>query len=319
MTFAAPLVLIALLVVPALAAVYLAAQRRRRRAAATLAAAALTASVTPHVPGARRHVAPLLLAVALAALIVAAARPQHVVVEPVKGAAFLLANDISNSMKATDVRPSRLAAAQAAASRFVARLPSSALVGQMAFARRPEVLQSPTSDHALDQSAIRSLAPGGGGTAIGATISQAVAILSALRSADGHRPPGAIVLLSDGGSNVGDSPVAAARAAKTAHIPIETIALGTSAGTITERKHGQTVTGHVPVQTRTLAAIAAASGGHAYTAADAADATAIYTHLAATLGHRRVIQRLDLVFAGGALALLVVAGALSLAWFGRLI
>ena len=181
----------------------------------------------------------------------------------------------------------------------------------MAFARRPEVLQSPTTDHALDQSAIRALAPGGGGTAIGAAITTAVQILSGLRSAQEHRPPGAIVLLSDGGSNVGDSPVAAARAARAAHIPIETIALGTSHGTITERRHGQVVTGHVPVSTRELAAIAAASGRAGLhpppTPPTRPRSTPIW---AATLGRRRVTHELDVVFAGGALALLVLAGGL---------
>jgi Ca-activated chloride channel family protein len=318
-SFAAPLVLLALVLIPGLAAGYAGRQRRRRRAAAEFAAPALTASVTPRRPGLRRHVPPLLLALALAALIVAIARPQRSVAVPLRGAAFMLANDVSNSMTATDVRPTRLRAAQAAASKFVSALPASALVGQMAFARHPEVLQSPTTDHALDQAAIRSLAPGGGGTAIGATITTAVKILSGLRAAGDRRTPGAIVLLSDGGSNVGASPVAAARQARAAHIPIETIALGTSRGTITERRHGRTVTGRVPVSTRLLAAVAAASGGRAYSSVNAAGAKAIYTHLAATLGHHRVTRDLDVSFAGGALALIVAAGGLSLAWFGRLI
>ena len=319
MTFAAPPVLIALLAIPALVAWYVAVQRRRRRAAAAFAAPALTASVIPHRPGLRRHGPPLLVAIALAALIVAAARPQRSVAVPVRGAAFVLANDVSDSMTATDVRPTRLQAARAAASRFVSQLPASALVGQMAFARRPAVLQSPTTDHALAQAAIEQLAPGGGGTAIGETITTAVRILTTLRTAGGKRPPGAIVLLSDGGSNVGPSPVAAARRARAAHIPVYTIALGTTRGTITERRRGATVTSPVPVAPATLDSIAAASGGRAYTAADAAGARAIYTRLATKLGRKPVKRDLDVAFAGGALALLVAGGGLSLAWFHRLI
>ena len=273
----------------------------------------------PARPGLRRHAPPLLIAIALAALIVAAARPQRSVAVPVRSAAFVLANDVSDSMTATDVRPTRLQAAQAAAARFVSQLPGTALVGQMAFARRPSVLQSPTADHALEQAAIEQLAPGGGGTAIGETITTAVRILTTLRTAQGKRPPGAIVLLSDGGSNVGPSPVTAARHARAAHIAIDTIALGTDHGTITQRRRGRAVTSSVPVAPATLRAIAAASGGRAYTAADAASATAIYSRLAARLGHTTKKRDLDVTFAGGALALLVAGGGLALAWFGRII
>ncbi len=319
MTFATPLVLAALAAIPALGAWYLAEQRRRAAAAAAFTAPILTASVAPNRPGFRRHIPMIILAVALAALIVAAARPQRTVAVPVKSAAFMLANDISDSMTATDVRPTRLAAAKNAALRFVFELPGEALVGQMSFARRPLVLQSPTADHALTSSAIRQLAPGGGGTAIGETITTAVRILSGLRTAQNKRPPSAIVLLSDGASNVGPGPVLAARQAKAAHIPIETIALGTSRGTISYQRRGQTVTSAVPVSPAELRAIAAASGGHAYTAADAASADAVYRQLATRLGHRQVKRDLNTVFAGGALVLVAAASGLSLAFFGRLI
>lgn len=319
MTFATPPVLAGLLAIPALGAWYLGQQRRRVRGAAAFATPILTPSVAPHRPGFRRHLPMIILAVALTALIVAAARPQRTIAVPVKSAAFMLANDISDSMTATDVRPTRLAAAQSAALRFVAELPAEALVGQMSFARRPVVLQSPTTDHALTSSAIRQLAPGGGGTAIGETITTAVRVLTGLRTAQGKRPPSAIVLLSDGASNVGPGPALAARQAGTAHIPIETIALGTRGGTISYRRHGHTVTSAVPVSSAELRAIAAASGGHAYSATDAASANAVYRRLATRLGHRQVKRDLDPIFAGGALALVAAAGGLTLAFFGRLI
>lgn len=319
MTFATPLFLVALVVVPALAGWYLAEQRRRARAAAAFTASVLAPSVTPNRPGFRRHAPMVILAVALAALIVSAARPQRTVAVPVKSAAFMLASDVSDSMKATDVQPSRLEAAKRAALRFVAGLPGEALVGQMSFARRPIVLQSPTTDHALASSAIRQLAPGGGGTAIGETITTAVRTLSGLRTAQNKRPPGAIVLLSDGASNVGPGPVLAAQQAKAAHIPIYTIALGTARGTIARQRHGRTVTSAVPVSSTELAAIATASGGHAYTAADAAGANAVYHQLATQLGHKQAKRDLNTFFAGGALVLLVCATGLSLGWFGRLI
>ncbi|MDQ2897859.1 MAG: VWA domain-containing protein [Actinomycetota bacterium] len=319
MTFASPLVLVALAVIPALGAWYLGEQRRRVRAAAAFAAPVLTPSVTPNRPGFRRHAPMVILAVALAALIVGAARPQRTAAVPVKSAAFMLASDVSNSMTATDVPPSRLQAAKRAALKFVAGLPSEALVGQMSFARRPVVLQSPTTDHALTRSAIRQLVPGGGGTAIGDTITTAVRALSGLRTAQNARLPSAIVLLSDGASNVGPGPVLAAQQARAAHIPIYTIALGTRRGAITHQSHGHTITSAVPVSTTELGAIATASGGRAYTAADAASANAVYRQLATRLGHKHVKRDLNTLFAGGALVLLVSAAGLSLGWFGRLI
>ena len=111
-------------------------------AAAAFSSPALAASVTPRRPGWRRHAPVIVLGLALAALIVAAAKPQKTVAVPVRSAAFMLANDVSDSMKATDVAPSRLAAAQRAALRFVAALPARR-------ARRPDVLR-PASRRAPD-------------------------------------------------------------------------------------------------------------------------------------------------------------------------
>ncbi len=318
MSFSSPFVLIALLAIPVLIAWYVGQQRRRERAAGAFVAPVLTASVAPRRPGWRRHVPMIAFAIAIAVLIVAAARPERTVAVPVNSAAIMLANDISSSMTATDVRPSRLAAAKQAASKFVAGVPGSVLVGQMQFARRPVILQSPTTDHAETQAAIAQLRPGGGGTAIGETITTALRTLTALKSTNGKRPPGAIVLLSDGTSNVGADPLAAARQAKTDHIPVDTIALGTASGTIPVKHGSHTVNAPVPVSSQELAQIASASGGHAYTAADSAHASAVYAHLAKQLGRKKVKDELTYGFAGGALALLLVGGGLSLFWFGRL-
>jgi Ca-activated chloride channel family protein len=317
-SFSSPFVLVALLVIPALVAWYVSHQRNRAKAAEAFVAPALTRSVAPTRPGWRRHAPMVAVAIALALLIVAAARPQRTKAVPVNSAAIMLANDVSNSMNATDVSPSRLAAAKQAASKFVAGVPSQVLVGQMQFARRPVVLQSPTTDHSQTQAAIAELRPGGGGTAIGETITTAVHTLTALKSTTGKRPPGAIVLLSDGASNVGPSPLTVARQAKADHIPIYTIAIGTASGTIPIKRGDQTVTTPVPVSPQELGQIASLSGGRAYTAANSADARAVYAHLAKQLGHKKVKDELTYGFAGGALALLLVGGGLSLFWFGRL-
>jgi Ca-activated chloride channel homolog len=318
-SFSAPIVLAALVAIPALVAWYVSQQRRQARAAETFVASPLTPSLAPHRPGWRRHAPMVAFAIAIAVLIVAAARPQRTVAVPITSAAIMLANDVSNSMTATDVRPSRLAAAKQAARRFVSGVPSQMLVGQMQFARRPVVLQSPTAEHSLTQGAIAQLRPGGGGTAIGETINTALRALTTLKAAGGKRPPSAIVLLSDGASNVGLSPLAAARRAKADHIPIDTIALGTPDGTIQVKRHGQIVNTPVPVSFNELRQIAVASGGRAYTAANSADASAVYAHLATQLGHKKAKRELTAGFAGGGLVLLLIGSSMSLLWFGRLV
>jgi Ca-activated chloride channel family protein len=317
-SFSSPLVLLGLVVIPALIRSYVGQQRRRARAAEVFVSPALTLSVAPRRPGWRRHAPMLAFAVAVAALIVAAARPQRTVALPVDNAAIMLANDISDSMMATDVRPSRLGAAQRAAKRFVTGVPSTVELGQIEFARKPILLQSPTTDHSLTQAAIERLRPGGGGTAIGDAILTALHALTTLPANGGKRPPSAIVLLSDGSSNVGTSPLVAARQAKAQHVPVYTIALGTANGTIPIKLGSQTVNTPVPVSSQELAQIASSSGGRAYTATDSANASAVYAHLATQLGHKTVKRELTASFAGGGLAMLVIGSVLSLAWFGRL-
>jgi Ca-activated chloride channel family protein len=319
-SFSSPLVLIGLVAVPVLVAWYLRQQRRRRDVAAAFAAPLLTASVAPRRPGWRRHAPMLAFAVAIALLIAAAAKPQRTVAVPVNSAAIMLLNDVSSSMSATDVAPSRLGAAKKAASTFVSGVPGSVQVGLLEFARRPVLLQSPTTNHALTLGAISGLNPAGGGTAIGEAITTALHTLTTLPRKDGKRPPGAIVLLSDGSSNVGPGPLAAARQAKADHIPIYTISLGTPSGTIPiKKKNGQTVAAPVPVSSPELAEIAQSSGGRAYTAADSTKASAVYAHLAVALGHKKVKHEITADVAGGGLVLLLVGGAMTLMWFGRIV
>ena len=319
MSFSSPLVLVALVAIPVLVTWYWGRQRRRSKAAEAFVTPALTLSVAPRRPGWRRHAPLLVFTIAIAVLIVAAARPQRTVAVPVDSAAIMLENDVSSSMTASDVRPSRLTAAKHAATRFVAGVPGTVLVGQIEFARRPILLQSPTTDHSLTQGAIAALRPGGGGTAIGEAITTALHVLTTLPAKGGKRPPGAIVLLSDGSSNVGPGPLTAARQAKADHIPVYTIALGTPHGTIPIKRGTTTVNAPVPVSSQELAEIAAASGGRAYTAADSAHASAVYAHLATRLGHKKVKRELTAGFVGGGLVLLLVGSGLSLLWFGRLV
>jgi Ca-activated chloride channel family protein len=274
--------------------------------------------VAPERPGVRRVIPPLLLALALAALIVAAARPQVRVTRPVKGATVMLTNDVSNSMTSTDVKPTRLGAAQKAAISFTNTVVGTIAVGSIEFARRPTLLQSPSTDHSLARQAIASLKPGGGGTAIGEAIETGLTSIKNAPKVAGKRPPGAIVLLSDGTSNVGVSPITAAAAAKQQKVKIYTIAIGTSHGTQKETKDGKSVSTPVPVNPTELRQIAKTSGGTFYAAPNRATARTIYTNLATQLGHRKVEQGLIAEVAGAGLVLLVLGGGLSLRWFGAL-
>jgi Ca-activated chloride channel family protein len=318
MSFAAPLVLLALLAIPLLGWWYGIEQRQRRRAAGAFVTPALQPSVAPEQPRWRRHAPMAAFALALAALVLAAARPQRSVAVPLTDGAVMLADDVSSSMGSTDVTPSRLRAALQADKRFLDAVPGSIRVGLLEFARRPTLMQSPTTDLSVVRAALRPPRLSGG-TAIGDAISMAARVLTSLRSPSGKRPPGAIVLLSDGASNVGPDPLAAARRAAAAHIPIYTVAVGTPQGTITVRRGPRVATVPVPVSTEQLAQLARASGGRSFTAGDAGGLSAVYAHLAAELGHKHIRQEISSSFAGGGLVLLLLGSVLSLRWFGRLV
>jgi Ca-activated chloride channel homolog len=189
-------------------------------------------------------------------------------------------------------------------------------VGVMAFNQTPTILQSPTTDRIAVKAALQRLRSSGG-TATGNAVRAAVRILAA---GPGKPPPAAIVLLSDGKSTSGVSPVAAAQEAGRRHIPIYTVALGTATGTITiPRPGGGTETRPVPPDPETLRQIAAASGGQAYQAADAQRLSQVYERLGSQLGRKNVPRQISSLFAAAALVLLLAGATLTLRWFGRLI
>lgn len=319
MTFASPLVLLALLVLPALVVLYVGQSRARARASASFANPALAAAVTPRRPGFRRHIPFVILALAIAGLVVAAARPQTTIAVPVEKASIMLATDTSGSMQATDVKPSRLVAVQRAAVAFSRRVPKRVNVGVMQFGGRAAVLQSPTTDREAVRTAVARLAPRGG-TAMGDAIVTALRALKKPADITGKRPPAALLLISDGASTRGVDPIAAAQQARRAKIPVYTVALGTAAGTITVKKaDGSTETRRVPPDPSTLRQVARASGGQFFTAADAKGLDAIYKKLGSQLGRKQQKHEISSSFAGGALLLLLLGAGTSLRLFGRLI
>jgi Ca-activated chloride channel homolog len=318
MSFLHPAVLVTLGAIPLLIAWYIRQQRRRDRAASAFAAPALTPSVAPRRPRWRRHVPMLVFALALAVLIAAAARPQRTEAVPVDTASIMLVNDTSGSMAARDVAPSRLVAAERAAARFLSSVPASVRVGLIEFNSTVTLLQSPTTDHALVRSALAQLRLTGG-TAIGDALRSALHTLASVPKESGKQPPAAIVLLSDGSSDVGSDPLTAAQQAAAEHIPVYTVELGTPNGTVTEKRGTRTITVPVPPDPQQLAEIARMSHGQAFTATDAKGLATVYERLGTELGHKKVKREITASFAGGGLLLLVLGSVTSLTWFGRLV
>ncbi|HEX4110578.1 MAG TPA: VWA domain-containing protein [Solirubrobacteraceae bacterium] len=319
MRFVTPLALLGLLVVPVLLAVHLRRERERRHDADAFAPALLLPSVAPVRPGWRRHVPVACVMLALALLVIAAARPRTHSVETINGSAIMLANDVSGSMAATDIKPNRITAAQRAADTLVLALPRNVRVGSLMFDQDPTVLQLPTTDHLAVLRALGRLRVMGG-TATGNAVMAALSILRSTPQPIGGRPTRAIVLISDGDSTSGVSPLSAAKQAGQMRIPIYTVALGTPNGKIDVKfPNGRTAVEPAPPDPTLLASMAKASGGKTFTATDAKKLTDIYRQLGGSLGRHTVTHELALAFVLAALAALAAALVGSLAWFGRLI
>jgi Ca-activated chloride channel family protein len=299
-SFAKPVFLIGLVLIPLLLALYVRAERRPH----AFAPASLLPSVVRHRPRWRRHAAVTGYGVALAALLVGLARPQATVAVPTEQARVMIVTDRSGSMLATDVAPNRLAAAKKAASTFLDAVPDSVRVGAVAFNQKAEVLQSPTRDHDAVGEALRTIKAAG-------TTATGDAITAALGDIKG-KAPAAIVLLSDGKSVRGSDPLAAARTAAERKIPIYTVALGTANGTINGGRR-------VPPDPQTLAAIARVTKGRAFTAKDVKALDQVYKRLGSQVATEKRKVEVTSLFAGGALALMVLSALSSIRWFGRVL
>jgi Ca-activated chloride channel family protein len=309
MSFASPVVLLALGLVPLLLGAYLLAARRRRRYAVRYTALETLASVASAVPARRRHLPAALATLAAAALVLAIARPQVSVAVPVERASIMLVTDTSGSMNATDVDPSRIAAARSAAAAFVDEVPDRRRVGLIGFSDTASELAAPTEDHATVKRAIASLRADGA-TATGDALQLA---LDALAPRDGERAaPAAIVLLSDGKRTAGKDPLPVAREAARRGIPISTISLGTDAGVIEDPARPWIPPTQVPPDPETMRAIARVSKGQAYSVADAGKLDAIYERLGSRLGTKQEDREVTAGFAAVGLLLLASAVAFGL-------
>jgi len=316
-SFSSPWWLLALLLLPLLVGAYLWRERQRQRSAAAWANPALVPNLVDRAPGRRRHIPVALLLVALAAMIIGVARPHATVTTRREEASVLLAIDVSRSMGATDVPPTRLQAAKTAAISFADKVPDKFRIGVVAFSTRAQVALPPTTNRDFLRAALASLHTGEG-TAIGDAVALA-ASLGRRQRADGVVPPTSVLLISDGARDGGRRPpLVAARQAKAQHVPVYTILLGTPNGVVQHKlPGGYNETLRVPPSAQTLQAIARTSGGEFFTASNDRRLSTVYDTLRSRLGHKRQSREITDGFAGGAALLLLAAGGLSAIWFRR--
>lgn len=324
MSFREPLFLLAILAVPLLGLLYWTMQGQRQAEGRRFADPALLPNLVTGQPGWRRHVPVLLLLAAIASLSVAIARPERTVSKPKRQATVMLVTDVSASMNATDVRPNRLAAAQAAARRFAKQVPETFGIGFVAFNASAELRLPPTTDRPRLEAVVEGLRAEGG-TAMGDGIQTAVqAIRQRQREqqqgfASAQPTPSAIILLSDGANSAGAAePRAAAEEARRLNVPIYAIALGTEQGTITlTNPLGIDQTVAVPPDSETLRDIADITRGRFFDAADSDQLDRVYQALGSRIGFERVPQEITVLFVGLGVVLLLVGGGLGVRWFGR--
>jgi Ca-activated chloride channel homolog len=318
-TFQAPLLLLLLAAVPLVAVLYALMQKRRRKYAIVYTNVDLLAAVAGR--SYSRHIPAVFALLALAALLIAIARPQRVVDAERREANVLLVFDTSGSMLATDVVPSRLQAAQLAGKTFVDKVPEGFRVGVISFGSTAQQLSEPTTDKAQVKATIDALQVKGA-TAMGdalklAVNSARVPVPDGLGGA--KRLPAAIVLLGDGASTRGDDPIDVVQDTKKFKIPVYTVALGTQGGVLTHTDPNTGVTNSEPVppDLLTLQDIARDTGGQFFATADARRLEAVYANIGTRLTKTKEKQQVTSAFAGIALVLLVAGAGFGLARMGR--
>ena len=318
LSFQWPEALAALAVVPLLAGLYVLGERRRTRAGARFGNPALLPNVVGRGPGLRRHVPLAVLLVAVAAMIVGVARPHATVSVKREEATVVLAMDVSRSMTANDVRPTRLRAAEAAAKAFLGKVPEKFQVALVSFGSRAVVVVAPTPDRSLVADGLDALRPGEG-TALGDAIAISARLGHKVGAPEGQQPPSAVLMISDGAQQGGRvPPQRAVRLARANHVPVYTVLVGTAGGVVQARiAGGFRATIRVPPDPSTLQAVARQTGGQFFTATSDERLREVYEKLGSRLGHRRTSREITDLFAGGSALLLLAGGALSALWFRR--
>jgi Ca-activated chloride channel homolog len=336
MTFIWPVMLFSLVLIPLFIGAYLLMQQRRRKLTASYSSLGLGSGVTGGQPGLRRHVPVVFFLAGLTILAVALARPQAVVALPRQEGTVILAFDVSGSMAADDIKPTRMQAAQAAARDFVKHQPLFVQTGVVAFSDTGLSVQVPTNDPNAVLDAINRLSPQSGTSvgqgilvsldaiATGASDGQPAEVYSNLLLTPTPTPtpvpqgtynPAVIILLSDGENNENPNPLAAAQTAADRGVRIYTVGIGSPTGT-TVHINGFSL--HTQLDQAALQQIAQITGGTYYNAQSEQDLIKIYDHLDTQLLSKPVKTELTALFAGGSIFFLLIGGLFSLVWFSRL-
>lgn len=324
--------LLLLALIPAVAAWYLWLQQRRLRLIASYGSAMLLSGQGGRGLSLRRHVPPLFFLIALTILIVALARPEAVVSVPRIEGTVILAFDISASMAADDLEPTRLEAAKAAARAFVERQPPTVRIGVVAFSEGGLAVQQPTYNQEEILAAIRRLNPARG-TSLGSGILASLSIIEARPEETNYYSnqtpaptltptpvpagvfmPSVIVLLSDGENTDQPDPLAVASSAADRGVRIYTIGIGSAAGTVINVEGFNVFT---QLDEALLQAIADLTSGIYYHAESEEELSEIYDNLGREFVIAPEPMEVTPLFAGLSILTLLIGGALSLLWFGR--
>jgi Ca-activated chloride channel homolog len=298
MSFRWPELLWAVLLVPLVLLVWLRGERRRAQRAGVFGNPALLPNVVTARPGWRRVVPVMLYLLAATVLLLALARPEATAQVPRDQATIMLVMDSSQSMLNSDVSPTRIEAARKAADAFLEEIPDRFQVGLVTFAGAPSVEALPTTDKDVIRNALRT-APLREGTAVGNALARALQASRPRNAVNNARPPTAVLLLTDGESRSGISPLAAAQQARDEKVPVFTVALASQP----------------PPELQQIAEI---SGGQAFTAPTSEQLTAVYRDLGSRLTYVKEKRELTSYFMAGAALLLLAGVAASITWFLRL-
>jgi Ca-activated chloride channel family protein len=327
MSFIWPTMLLTLLIVPVLAYVYVRVSARRDERRAELGTMGELRTTAGKPVGRRRHIPVILFLVGLTVLLVGLARPQTTLALPRHEGTVILAFDTSNSMVATDIKPSRIKAAKQAAKSFVEQQPSSIRIGVVAFSDSAFVVQKPTRSKQDVLNAIAQLSPGGGTsvgdgilTSLGAIAGKHISIdAQALQDGTPQKKvpflgSAAVVLLSDGENTSKLDPVATADIASQAGVRVDPIGLGSTNGAVVTIDGFSIATS---LDADLLKQVAKSSNGTYYHAAQAAALRNVYNSIDLKLTIHGEKTEVTSLFAAGGVLLLLIAAVLSMRWFGR--
>lgn len=342
MEFGWPVMLWGLLAIPVLLWAYVRVQRARTRREAALADAHLFSHLYTRPPAIKRHLPVAFYLVAVLFLLLAGARPIAAIPLPVNRAALILAIDASKSMVGEDIKPNRLQAAKDAAHAVLDSIPGSAKVGLIVFSDYAQVLVPPTTEREQLREAVNNLKLQQA-TGLGSAILEALRALPGRRELLGDRlnpqppgqqqpvpfptppgppsnvkpedlPPAAIIIVSDGVSNLGVNPEQAASLAREGRVKVYGVGVGTPGGSVMQIDGQLSL---VPFDPTLLQRISQLTDGKYYDITQTEELTRLYRQLGRSMGWERLRTEITSVLAGGAGMLMLIGGLFSLVWFRR--